>query len=123
MPMSVDLDPAQNPLNPFDPAVFMAAGIANQVTQEFFRDFSVSFGQIEDSPGLDEFGKPLIRNLVFTDNMKLDAGFVNEFKFHISETHIETESGWFSKETSIVKGLRSETNGYCLRAKNFFDMK
>lgn len=121
--VNVDLDPTPNPANPFDVAVLTAAGTATAYYQAFLQDFSVSFGQIDDSPGFEEFDKPLIRNLVFRDNIKLDATFVNEYRFIISELHVDTESGWLKKQTEQAKGLRQEAEGFSLKAREFFDVK
>lgn len=121
--VNVDLDPNPNPLNPFDVAVLTAAGTATAYYQAFFQDFSVSFGQIDDSPGLEDFDLPLIRNLVFRDNIKLDAGFVREYRFILSELEVETQSGWFTKESEMVRGLRRENENFNLRGREFFDIK
>lgn len=95
--------------------------MATMVMYEFFRDFTFSFGMIEDSPGLDEFEKPVIRNLVFSQDMKIHPSFISDYRFQISETHIETESGWLKKESTIEKGLISDAKVFSQRAKTALD--
>lgn len=119
--MNVDLDPAPNPLNPLDPAVIAAATLASAVTSEFLRDYTVSLGQIQDSPGLEDFDKPLIRNLIFTDGIKVDLVSHSEYRFHFSEVQVITTSGFVTKHQTTTKGLTLDSESYLVRGRNFFD--
>lgn len=88
---------------------------------EFYRDFTFSLGTIEDSPGLDDVNKPIVRNLVFSETMTIHPSQIKDYRLYFTETHIETESGWFQRSTTLAKGLISDTRVYSQRSKTVLD--
>ena len=62
---------------------------------EFLKDFTVEFGYIDDSPGLDDFKKPLIRSLNFHHNLRINSHYISNYKYYLSQTVVETTSGFF----------------------------
>lgn len=68
---------------------------------EYLQNFSVDIGYIEDSPGLDSFDTPIIRNLVFLDQIKVNANYMTSHTLILSKSEVVTESGWFKKNVEI----------------------
>ena len=88
---------------------------------EFLRDFSVEFGYPEDSPALDEFGTPMVRSLVFHNDLKINSNYASAYKYYISQTEVETESGSFKTEITKKKGLKLESSNLSLNSRKVED--
>ena len=79
---------------------------------EYLRDFSLEFGYIEETPGLDDFNKPIVRNLIFKNMLKINSGNLSQYKYYLAKTIVETESGWFRRETTEQSGLRIDNSNF-----------
>ena len=84
--------------------------VGNQgAVRDFLQEFTMDFGHIEDSPGLKDFDKPLIRNLVFKTMIKVNNKYATPYKYFMARSIVETESGWFNKQVTSIEGLKLET--------------
>lgn len=67
---------------------------------EYYKDLVIQIGFIEDLPGLKEFEKPIIRNLVWIEGFKINYSQLFAYNFVLAQTKVDTLSGLISKETT-----------------------
>lgn len=89
---------------------------------EYLKDFTLSFGYLEDSPGLDDFNKPMIRSLNFHNDLKINSNFVANYKYYISQSVVQTTSGSFASEKSEVRGIKLESSNVNLTSRLIDDL-
>lgn len=80
--------------------------------QEYLKDFTLEFGYIEETPGLDKFDEPVIRNIVWNNQIRFNTKYLTAYNYVMAQSVVESTSGWFSKTSSSPPGLKLETTNF-----------
>ena len=85
------------------------------------KDLSIGVSFIEDSPGLEEPSKPLIRNFAQKLDLRMNARQVSIHKILLAQNEVETDSGWVKRNQESVSGLISEAFNFNSASKGLTD--
>lgn len=118
-----DGTPNGPPVSTIDISDDTAKAATLALISEYLSHFEVQFGYIEDSPGLDDFEKSMRRNLVFQNKLKINANYVSNHKYYMSQTVVETESGWFTSQVTKKTGLKLESSNLYMLSRRIDDTK
>ena len=65
----------------------------------------------------------MIRSLNFHNDLKINANYLSNYKYYISQTVVQTTSGSFASEKSEVRGVKLESSNVNLTSRRIEDVR